>query len=80
MKNGNKIQFFNFDKLKNIEIKPKFISKNEKFEKQIAEKVELHDEKLEQLLKEEKYKEAIKYKEDLVLRSKFNINKKENNP
>ena len=79
MKNSNKIQFFNFDQLKNIEIKPKFISENEKFDKQIAEKVELHDEKLEQLLREEKFKEAIKYKEDLVLKSKFNMNKKENN-
>ena len=75
MKNSNKIQFFNFDKLKNIEVKPKCISKNEKFDRQIAEKVELHDEKLEQLLKEEKYKEAIKYKEDLVLKSKFNMKK-----
>ena len=74
MKN-NKVEFFNIDILKSLKRLPKSISKNEKFEENYTEKLDITDEKLEQLLKEKKYQEAIEYK-DLIFKNKLNLNKK----
>lgn len=75
---SNKMKILNFDKnLEQLKRVPKSVSKNEKFEKIIAQKVDTS--KVEETLNNAAKKEVgktIEYKEDLLLKPK--IEKKQN--
>ena len=72
MKN-KKIEVINPNRYEEFQRIPKSISINEKFEKTVAEKIEFADEKLEELIKSKRYQEAMEYKEDLLLKSKYRM-------